>query len=363
MFNNCHVCLVNSLRGLGGAEFWFLNAALGLHARGIRASLVVQPDSALVDLARDHGVDTTAIPIRFDGAPWTLYRLVRYFRHAGVTALVCNLTKDLKAAGLAGLWAGVPIRLASRESDFPLKNKRYYRWYFDRVATGVLVNSQATRRTVLQSAPWLDPARVHLLYKGIDLDRFSPGPGDPAQKPPVVGFVGELSGRKGLDALMAAWQRIDATDWAEPPELRLAGEGPYRPRLLGWREGLRRPEAVVLSGFVTDVPAFWRACRLAVLPSRVEGFGLAAAEASACGLPVVAARASSLPELVRHDSTGLLVPPDDPAALSAAIERLLRESDLAATLGAAGRTHVSAHFDHERCLDQLITLVCPKEPP
>ena len=125
---------------------------------------------------------TAAIPIRFDGAPWTLAALTRQLRRWRPQAVIANLTKDLKAAGVAGRLAGVPCRLATRESDFPLKAKGYYRWYFTRAATGVLVNSEATRTHRAGSAPWLDPARVHLLYKGIDLARFTPPARGPARR-------------------------------------------------------------------------------------------------------------------------------------------------------------------------------------
>ncbi len=358
-----HVCFVNSLRTLGGAELWFLDAAAGLAARGVRTSLIAQPGTPLLAAARARNLEAVSMPIRCDGAPWTLVRLWRHFRRQGVTALVCNLTKDLKAAGLAGRWAGVDVRLASRESDFPLKDKFYYRWYFQGAATGLLVNSEATGRTVLTSAPWLDPDRIHLLYKGIDLGRFRPAEPPPGQRPPVVGFVGQLIERKGLHCLMDAWERILASTWPDPPHLRLAGEGPLHDALLHWRAGLDRPESVHLEGFVAEPGGFWSECRVAVLPSRAEGFGLAAAEAAACGLPVVATRTSSLPEVVAHDETGLLVPVDDPAALASAIDRLLRQDGEVDRLGLAGRARVAARFDHEHCLDRLLELTCPEDRP
>ena len=165
-----HLCLVNSIRSWGGAEIWFLDTARELQARGVSVSLVAQPDSALIHRASEAGIPCASIPIRFDAAPWTWWKLSRYFRKTGVTAIVANLTKDLKATAVAGRLAGVPIILGSRESDFPLKAKTYYRWYFQRLASGLLVNSKATRDTVLASAPWLDPERVHLLYKGIGIE-------------------------------------------------------------------------------------------------------------------------------------------------------------------------------------------------
>ncbi len=348
-------CFVNSLRTFGGAEVWTLDAALGLQQRGRSVSIVAQPGSALLARARAAGVPADAVPIRFDGAPWTVTRLCRAFRRRRARAVVCNLTKDLKAGGVAARLCGVPVILASRESDFPLKDKAYYRWYFTRIATGLLANSQATRATVLASAPWLDPRRVHLLYKGIDTERFRPAASPPPS--PVAGFVGQLIERKGLRELMAAWSLLERGDWPAPPLLRVAGVGPLAAELRRWREGLFHPDRVELLGFVEPIERLYAGLTLLVLPSREEGFGLVAAEAAACGLPVVAAAASSLPELVAHAETGLLVPPRDPARLAEAMARLLSDPELAARLGRGGRVRVLARFTRARMLDQLEALL------
>ena len=82
---------------------------------------------------------------------------------------------------------------------------------------------------------------------------------------------------------------------------------------------------------------------VAVVPSLYEGFSLPAIEAMACGVPLVATTGGALPEVVGTDGvTGLLVAPDDPGALAAAIARLLDDADLRRTLGAAGRNGCSA---------------------
>ncbi len=350
-----HVCFVNSVRPFGGAEVWMLDAASGLRDRGQAVSIVAQPGTELLRRARELDLPAAGIPIRFDTAPWTLVRLTRFFRRQGVEAIFCNLTKDLKAAGVAGRLAGCEKILASRESDFPLKNKLYYRWYFNAVASGVVVNSYATRDTVLRSVSWLDPGRVHLLYKGVDLERFRP-----AASPPEgldVGFVGQLIERKGVPELMTAWAELERQEWPAAPRLLLAGEGPLAEELARWRATLQRPQNVILRGFVADIEHFFPRLAVLVMPSHAEGFGLAALEASACGVPVVAGRASSLPEIVQDGRTGLLVPPGDATALAAAVRRLLTDPDLRAELGRRGRQLAVERFGRERMLDELQTLI------
>lgn len=348
------LCFVNSLRTWGGAEVWMLDTAVALGRRDVPVGIIAQPGSALLERARAAGVATAAIPVRFDGAPWTIAALAAQLHRWRPQALVANLTKDVKAATVAGQLAGVPCRLATRESDFPLKSSLHYRWYFGRAATGVLVNSEATRRTVLASAPWLDPHRVHLLYKGIDLGRFRPRPRAPHTG--TLGFAGQLIERKGLPDLMAAWERLERDPTLPARRLVIAGEGPLRPSLESWRSGLARPGSVELVGFLEDTVSFYHGLDALVLPSLAEGFGLVAAEAGACGVPVVATATSSLPEIVMDGHTGLLAPPRDPAALADAIAAVLGDPALATRLGANAAAHVATRFDREATLDRLLAL-------
>lgn len=361
-----HVCVVDSMRILGGAELWALDAVRDLPSRGWSASLIARPGSPLAAEAGRRGLEVDAVPIRFDGAPWTLLKLARVLRRRRAGAVLCITLKDLKAAGVAARLCGVPVVLQSRESDFPLRRRPYYRWYYNRVATGVLVNSEATRRTTLLSAPWLDPSRVRLLYKGIDTQAFSPGPELPADgssgRRPAAGFVGQLTRRKGLPELMRAWEIIESEGRDPAPRLLIAGEGPLAAPLRRWRGGLRRPDLVEILGFVADMPGFMRGLDVLAAPSRTEGFGLAVAEAAACGVPVAAAAASSLPELVVDGETGLLFPPGDPPALAAALGGLLDDPVRAARMGAAGRARVAGLFDRETMLDRLALMLEPAGP-
>ncbi|MBC8425652.1 glycosyltransferase family 4 protein [bacterium] len=243
------LCLVNGMTDYAGAEVWMLDAAHGLRDRGWRISVVAPPGSVLLETARADGFTADAVAIRFDAAPWTIARLWTVFTQRGVGAVLCNRLKDLKAAGVAARLAGVPVVLQSRESDFPLRNRFYYRWYYNHVATGVLVNSQATLDTTLRSAPWLVPERVHLLYKGIDRRRYFPTPPDP-NGPVVVGFVGRLDERKGLPLLMEAWTKLIAVAPEPRPILRIAGTGPLRDTLRAWQMALPHPGSVELLGWV-----------------------------------------------------------------------------------------------------------------
>jgi glycosyltransferase involved in cell wall biosynthesis len=105
-------------------------------------------------------------------------------------------------------------------------------------------------------------------------------------------------------------------------------------------------DRVTLTGRVSkdELVRLYNACEVFVSPSLYEGFGLPAAEAMACGAPVVATTAGAFPEVIEDGVSGLLVPPRDAGALAGAIERLRKDSYLRYKLGREGRRRINDHF-------------------
>jgi glycosyltransferase involved in cell wall biosynthesis len=212
-----------------------------------------------------------------------------------------------------------------------------------------VANSQATKRVMLESAPWLDESRVALIYNGIDADRFAaatPAGLDLPEGSFTVGYVGRLDPEKGADLVPDAWARI--ADALPDAHLVIAGAGKSEREM---RARLGDSPRVRWPGFRRDVAELMNALDLLIVPSRSEAFGLAAAEAMACGVPVVAARVGGLPEVVIDGEQGVLVPPEDPAALAKAVIALARDPERRAAMGRAGRERVRAAFSLERTLD------------
>jgi glycosyltransferase involved in cell wall biosynthesis len=129
--------------------------------------------------------------------------------------------------------------------------------------------------------------------------------------------------------------------------LRIAGDGPERSRLEAQIARLGMAGAVELHGWVEHamLPQFLRGLDIFAVPSAWEGFGVAAAEASACGLPVVSTDVHGLPDVVRHNVTGLLVPPRQPGVMATALATLVDDPERRRGLGAAGRAYIAAHYD------------------
>ncbi|MGB9724132.1 MAG: glycosyltransferase family 4 protein [Chloroflexia bacterium] len=204
-------------------------------------------------------------------------------------------------------------------------------------ADAVACVSRYTREQVLR----LYGREAQVVYNGIDTGFFRPPQERPAAPPFRLLFVGNRTRRKGADLL--------------DPLLERLGEG-YELYYSGGQRGdevpIRSPRAVALGRL--DRPGLLRAyhtCHALIFPSRLEGFGLAVAEAMACGLPVVAARTSSLPELVVEGQGGFLCPPDDVPALAEAVRRLAADAALCRRMGEFNRARAEALFSYPRMVE------------
>jgi len=189
-------------------------------------------------------------------------------------------------------------------------------------------------------------AKIVTIRHGLDLGRWAPATAPRAPGPCRILAVGRLIPIKGFDVLIdaAALLRQRGVDAA----LELVGEGEAAPaleakaRTLGLADrvrlvGARRPDEV------REAMRTW--ADVVAVPSRLDRLPNVVAEALACGRPVVATSVGGIAELVTHGETGLLVAPDDAAALADALARLAADPALCVRLGAAGRARVEAVFD------------------
>jgi glycosyltransferase involved in cell wall biosynthesis len=167
----------------------------------------------------------------------------------------------------------------------------------------------------------------------------------------VVVTVGRLYRQKGLKYFLESAARIHQV----APRVRfwIAGEGVLRERLEARIRRLGLENVVTLLGQQPDVAAIMAASDVFVMPSLGEGLSNVLLEAMTLAKPVVATRVGGTPEVVRDGETGWLVPPREPAALAAAILKVLRDPDLAARVGVSGRDLVARRFSAARVAPRM----------
>jgi glycosyltransferase involved in cell wall biosynthesis len=207
-----------------------------------------------------------------------------------------------------------------------------------------------------------DPAKLIIAYCGIDTTHFSPRrrPREAGQ-PYRILSSGRLVGKKGFPDLIRACATL--RECGVDFRCTIAGSGPDEAALRAQIAATGLGDLVTLTGKALkqeDIPDFMESGDVYALPcvwaadNDVDGLPQMLMEAMACGLPAVSTRLVGIPDLVRHDETGLLVDSGDSAALAGALMRLEADPALADRLAEAGRRHVIDVFDLDRCLEPLL---------
>jgi glycosyltransferase involved in cell wall biosynthesis len=212
---------------------------------------------------------------------------------------------------------------------------------------------------VVTNSRLLPEARIRLIRgSGVNTSRFSPQTEAKESRKPRVLLAARLLWSKGVGDYAAAARRLKAA--GVNADFLLAGEpDPGNPASVSVEEvaAWRDEGSLSLLGHVENMAELLARVDLVVLPTTYgEGVPRSLIEAAASGLPIVATDMPGCREIVRHELTGLLVPPRDIDALAVAIKRLLADPGERAGMGAAGRELVLAEFDEQLVLDSTIAV-------
>jgi glycosyltransferase involved in cell wall biosynthesis len=226
----------------------------------------------------------------------------------------------------------------------PWLQRRYLR---ERARADVLLASLPGVRAALPPA---EAARARLLGFGIDAARYDVRP---LPEVPRIAFVGRLIENKGVRTLYAAFRTLAAT--RSDIELVFAGDGSLRPWLEQRRSDDGLESRIHLPGAVphSEIGGVLAECSVLCLPSVGEPFGMVILEAMAAGRPVVAVDRGGPAHLLRDEQSGLLVPPEDPAALAAALGRVLDDPMQTYAMGRHNRRKAETTLSWEAVLDEL----------
>ena len=350
--------LDNSPRTWGSREDLNLQFCQGLIARGVRPVLVFSEDPPEVvrNRFRASGIEVEAINYQKDK--------FHYYRELGKIVNKYSVTTvhiaffayfDLIPwlARLQGVryivyhernpgtwqtkwWKKPLLRLRTRAATLPVKR--------------VIAISDFIRRQLIEVG--VPPGKVSLALHGIDTERYSP---DPNARGRLAGEFGIRPDEiilaalcymnrphKNVDVMLGACSQL--TKRGVAVRLFIVGEGSMRAQLEALGEELGIADRIHWLGHIPDPVPILQACDVFLMVSTGEGFGLALAEAMACGAAAVAARSGALPEIVEDGTSGLLVPPRDASALADAIQKLAQDERLRRQMALSGLERVRRHF-------------------
>jgi glycosyltransferase involved in cell wall biosynthesis len=341
--------------GWGGQEIRILSEAQGLIGRGHQVTLLCPQEARIHAEAAAWSVPVVAIAIgrKRPGCVKALYQWLK--RHpCDVVSTHSSTDSWLAAIALLALNRPCPM-LRTRHISAPVPLNRLTRWLYTRASARIVTTGEALK-TALVERNGYPAARIESVPTGIDAGRFVPGDRAAARArlgiaagKTLVGIVATLRSWKGHRYLVEAMASLPET-----LELAIVGDGPQREALEALVDKLELRSRVRFAGNQHDVLPWLQALDIFVLPSYAnEGVPQALVQAMLTGLPCVTTHAGSIAELALHERTALVVPPQDVPALSAAIERVLKDPALGKRLGAAARNHCSERYSYERMLDRM----------
>lgn len=364
------VCLMIGQLGLGGTEQQVVLLASGLHARGIDTSVLVMfQGGPREDVLKRAGVPVIHLGFRRFKALRDLprnvaafVRLVRLLRRERPEVLHAFLFHSYLTAAPAARIARVPVLVAGRRSLGFFKEGRSLALAAERLATWMtdllIANAQAVADDTCAKER-VPPQKMTVVYNGLTDAAFAGHAPASIQTPyPVLLCVANLKIYKGHRYLLQALGQL--RDRGRQCTLLLVGDGEERQALEGQAAGLGID--VRFLGASSDIGPLLARADVVVHPSLSEGMSNAVMEAMAAARPIVATQVGGTPELIR--GRGLLVPPSDSLALSAAIERLLADPEQAAVLGERARAWSRAHLGMDQMIDKHVRIYSDLlEPP
>lgn len=343
---------LHRIRGISGSERHLLTLLPALAARGVEPVFLGLDDPAgePEPFYRELEVERVRIPCPRDLDVVLARRLRHELRRLGPDLVHTHL---VHADVYGALAAGRSPLVSTKHNDdrFRLGPFRYVERALARRASCVIAITEALRRFCVDRVG-LPAAKVQVVHYGLDA---LPEPWAESDAVPVAAgarillCIGRLAEQKGVDVAVRALPRI--REQVPQAVLVVLGEGAERTRLQALAG-----EGVYLPGRIGDVTAWLRRAEVLVHPARWEGFGLVLLEGMLAAKPVVASRVSSVPEIVADGETGLLVTPDDPAALAEAVLTLLDDRELATEMGRAGLARARGEFSVERMAEQTIAV-------
>ena len=347
---------VISSGGLYGAEAVILNLARAF-ANGPHSIVLgifenaSNPNRQLYDVAVREEIETYLIPCSGQ---------VDYSAVMSIRRLADSLKADLVHSH--GYKADVYCFLALRRQSIPLvstchnwiETSRILKLYgkIDRMLlrrfTAVVAVSEDVRSRLVGAG--VSPNRIYIVRNGVDMRPYARAvPSARHGLAPgvlLVGLVGRLSWEKGVDIFLAAASRVHA----QMPNVHFVviGDGPDRGALESMRDSLGLQPYFRFLGRRDDMPSVYASLDLMVSASRQEGLPIALLEGMASGLPIIATSVGEVPSVVQAGQSGILVPPNDPGALAAAVLELLNDPDQRNRFSSKAREVTAAEFSADR---------------
>ena len=346
------ICFLNTNHAWGGGEKWHFEMADALRKRGHSVMIICSPGSALEKKSKSQNIPTRLLKtsnLSFIN-PIKIFLLSLIIRQNRVKVLFTNLPIDTKIAALIKPFSGLKKLIYRRGMPHPIRNTLLNVFVFNQVDK-IIANSQQIKNSLCENLTHLKE-KTYIIYNGVtpreeNVNRTY-------KSPLILGNLGRLVKQKGQLDLIEIANHLKQKDFKF--KLLIAGKGDQKAQLEQKIKAYKLESDVELLGY-QESDTFLSKIDLLVFPSRFEGSANAIIEASNFGVPTVAYDVSSMPELVEHNKTGVLIPPFNIELMAQEIINFINNPELLKSYSKNSIELVKQKFCYKDKVQEVETLI------
>ncbi|MBF0358977.1 MAG: glycosyltransferase family 4 protein [Magnetococcales bacterium] len=348
--------------GWGGQEIRILTEMAGMVERGYELHLLCPVEAKIYSAAKNNSLPVTAVPIARKNIAGLL-AMRSWLKNNPVDVVVTHSSTDSWLTAVACQTIAAPPKIIRlRHVSAPVGNNFSTRWLYNTAAKHIVTTGKCIS-SELANTNRFAAERITTISTGIDLTKFIPGDKTVAREKlgldeseQLIGSIATLRSWKGHHHLIEAFSQLDEAK--KNLRLVIVGDGPRREYLHDMVVELGLEERVLFTGNQEDTVTWFQALDIFVLASYAnEGIPQALMQAMACGLPVIGGDVGGIPETIDDRKTGFLFPPQNVPALVSALQRFIKEPQLAVDMGRAAHRAAQENFAIDIMLDKMESVI------
>ncbi|NOY36521.1 MAG: glycosyltransferase [Chlorobi bacterium] len=357
------ILMMNTNRFWGGGEKWNLEMACFLLKNKHDVFFVTSSSGALSKKISEHKVPVFKLNTGFAYYLNIFYwcRIIRLMKFFKPDTVVVSLSNDLKLISIPAGLSGIKRIIYRRGISVPVTNSFSNRILYRKIVTGIVANSNETKRNILLGNPDLVPGdKIKVIHNGINTELLLQKSGVPLYERSVPGEIvlgnaGRLSLEKGQAQLIDLALKLKGKQI--PFQILIAGEGELFPFLEYQIKEKNLDNEVKLLGFIEKMEDFYASIDVFILTSKHEGFGYVLLEAGLSKIPVISFDIGSSAEIIINGESGYLVPPGDTASLAEKIIAFYEHPHLIHEMGEKAFQRVKEHFNQKKSFAEYLKIL------
>lgn len=356
------ILILNTSKKWAGTEAHSIVLATELIKKGHSVKMGCDPLGHIYKRAGMRGIPV--FPVRITNSAQRILALPDLLRHAkNKDVIISNCGSEILSTALTSKFLKIKsIFIVHSLGRISFLKRLLLSRYIDKT---VSVSLAVCKHLIENKIP---EKKIHLIHNGVEIDRFKPIEAKDIKaefglRPDeyIIGTAARLTRSKGVFELIEAISILSKK--RKNIRLIIAGDGPERNSLELFAKYLGVSERIIFAGLRNDIEKIYSAMDVFILPSINEPFGLAILEAMAVGKPVIATNTGGIPEIIRHEETGLLIEPRSPKAIAEAIDILIEKPEFSKKISQAGKDLLLTEFTSDSMAKKYETLCLSLSSP